>query len=132
MEQFEDIVLKAPPEGMHYVMDEGENGEPIVRLVPKPEFFTKITAEDREKVKKWAAKRKGRTSKEKSFIAMVKEAVKNVEYEYWIANLEPSVENGKIYYAENHRVGVGWRDIQWKQMAKEYSPERGSRLCNLH
>ena len=145
MEQFEKIVLKTPPEGMHYAITEGENGELIIRLVSKASaelqpveqqreepFFTKITAEDREKVKKWVARQNGKTDREKAFLKIVKEAVRNVNYDYCIANLEPSVEKGKIYYAENHDVGVKFSCNQWGQMARDYKPERGSRLCNLH
>ena len=138
MEQFE-VVFK-PIEGYEHVAIKGENGELIVRLVPnssqmscdKAKFFTKITAEDREKVKKWLAKQKGKSDREKSFLTRVKEAVKVVDCDYWIANLEPSVTDGKIYFAEGDAVGVGFSSNQWKQMAKEYAPERGSRLSNEH
>ena len=106
--------------------------EQFEKNVLQEEFFTKITAEDREKVKKWAVKRKGRTDNEKVFLAIVKEAVQEVNYDYWIANLEPSVENGKIYYAENHDVGAKFSGNQWGEMAINYKPERGSRLSNLH
>ena len=96
----------------------------------KTKFFTKITAEDREKVNNWISKQKGKNEREKSFLTRVKEAVKVVDYDYWIANIEPSVTNGKIYYAEGNAVGIGFSSNQWKQMAKEYVPERGSRLSN--
>ena len=145
MEQFEKIVLKTPPEGMHYAITEGENGELIIRLVSKASaelqpveqqreepFFTKITAEDREKVKKWVARQNGKTDREKAFLKRVAESIQAVNYDYWIANLEPYVENGKIYYAENHDVGVKFSCNQWGQMARDYKPEKGSRLSNLH
>ena len=137
MEQFKEIVLEIPPEGMCYVIVEGENGKPIVRLVSKKQqdeepFFTKITAEDREKVKKWFAKQKGQTEREKAFLKRLAEAVQKVDYDYWIADLEPAIENGKIYYAKNHYVGVGFSCKQWNQMARDYKPERDSRLCNQY
>lgn len=136
MEQFE-VVFK-PVEGYEHVVVKGENGELIVRLVPnssgksqdKAKFFTKITAEDREKVKNWLAKQKGKSDREKSFLKRLRKAVKAVNYDYWIANLEPSVTDGKIYYAEGNAVGVGFSSNQWMQMAKDYEPERGSRLSN--
>lgn len=98
----------------------------------KAKFFTKITAEDREKVKKWRAKQRGKTKREKNFLARVKKAVKAVNYDYWIANLEPSVINGKIYYAKGNDVGVGFSCDRWKKMSEEYSLENGSRLSNLY
>ena len=139
MEQFRKIVLEAP-DGMYYTTTQGENGELIIRLVPnssemsceKAKFFTKITAEDRKKLKNWLAKQKGKSDREKSFLTRVGEAVKVVDHDYWIANLEPSVTDGKIYYAEGNAVGVGFPCNQWNEMAKEYAPERGSRLSNEH
>lgn len=164
MEQYKKIVVEAP-EGMRYTTSQGENGELIVRLLPKssettqgsnissqsggtcfyPEaiegterdtgkstYFTKISAEDREKVKKWLAKQKGKTKAEKEFFAIVEEAMQVVDYDYWIANLEPSVEDGKIYYAKGKDVGVGFSAKQWEEKSKEYAPERASRLSTLY
>lgn len=132
MVQFE-VVFK-PIEGYEYVADKGKNGELIVRLVPissdKAKFFTKITAEDREKVKIWLAKQKGKTDREKRFLKNVEEALKRVGTDYWIATLEPSVAAGRIYYSEGEEVGVGFSCEEWNQMAKEYAPERLSRLSN--
>jgi len=154
MEQFKKIVLEAP-DGMHYTTTQGESGDLIVRLVSnssekspnketcsqrvcaeetddKARFFTKITDEDREKVKNWLQKQQPRHYMEISFLARVGEALEAVHNEYWIANLEPSVANGEIYYAEGNDVCVRFSANQWEQMAKEYAPERGSRLSNLH
>lgn len=138
MEQFE-VVFK-PVEGYEHVVIKGENGELIVRLVPKSSvifedkhpYFTKITAEDRDKVKNWLAKQKGETVRVKRFLGRVKEAVQAVNYDFWIANLEPSVANWKVYYAKGEDVGVGFSCNQYKKMAEEYATERGSRLANLH
>ena len=107
-------------------------GNVLKTEVDKAKFFTKITAEDREKVKNWLAKQNGETDEEKSFLTRVREAVKVVNYDYWIANLEPSVTvtNEKIYYAKGNVVGQGYSFQQWRQMAKEYATERGSRLSN--
>ena len=151
MEQFE-VVFK-PVEGYEHVVVKGENGELIVRLVPnsseklqdnatcsqkevvvesvdKTKFFTQITAEDREKVKNWLAEQKGKTEGEKLFLKNVEEALKRVGTDYWIATLEPSVVARRIYYAEGEEVGVGYSGEDWNKMAKEYAPERLSRLSN--
>ena len=106
--------------------------ERFEKNVLQEEFFTKITAEDREKVKEWVTKQKGKTDRDTAFLKRVAEAIQKINYDYWIANLEPSVEGRKIYYAENHDVGTGFSCNQWETMAEKYNPERGSRLCNLH
>lgn len=155
MEQYNKIVLEAP-QGMHYTTSKGENGELIVRLVHnfletsqedsticsqceaveksenKAIHFTKITAEDREKVKQWLTTKQRNAPKwAKEFLDRVQESLQVIDYDYWIANLEPSVKDGKIYYAKNEDVGVGYTSNEWKEMAKEYATERGSRLAKL-
>ena len=137
MEQYQKIVLEAP-EGMHYTTSQGENGELIVRLIPnspvisqesvtvlqvrvvddKAIHFTHITADDREKVKKWLAAQSSAKDDVRRFLTCVKKAVKVVNYDYWIANLEPSVDEGKIYYAKGEKVGVGFSWDEYKQMAE--------------
>ena len=93
-------------------------------------YFTKISAKDRECVKEWLESQRGiKKSKERIFLEKVVEAVQKIDYDYWIATLEPSVANGNIYYAEVEEVGVGFSCVQWKQMAKQFAPERNSRLA---
>lgn len=143
MEQYQKVVLKAP-EGMHYITSQGKEGELILELVPnvipmtsvvatdKDKYFTKITEQDREKVKKWLKGRIGKTDKEKRFLERANQAIQKVNYDYWIATIEPSVANEKIYYAEGEMVGVGFSCNQWNSMAKDYALDRGSRLANLY
>ncbi len=138
MEQFE-VVFK-PVEGYEHIAIKGENGELMVRLVPKfltsskdkAKYFTKITSEDRNKVKMWLAKQKGSPEWAKKFLKLVQKAVQVVKYDYWIANLEPSVRDEKIYYVEGEDVGGKYSAKDWKRMAQEYAPERGSRLAELY
>lgn len=153
MEQYKKIVLEAP-EGMHYTTCQGENEELIVRLVPnsletfqdnrscsqsevkekntgKAKYFTKITEKDREKVKNWLKEQKNAPQWAEKFLNCVQKAVKVINYDYWIANIEPSVKDGKIYYAKGEDVGVGFSSKDWEKMAGMYAPERGSRLAEL-
>lgn len=99
----------------------------------KDTYFTKISAKDREKVKKWLLEnQKGNTKLEEGFLAILEEAIQVVDYDYWIASLEPSESDGKIYYAEGHTAAVGFSNKEWAHMAKKYAPERGSRLSTLY
>lgn len=133
MAQFEKVFKHV--EGYEYVITKCVNGDVIIRLVKKEEgkdeYFTKITEQDRKNVKNWLDETKGKTNKEEDFLDWVKHAIHEVDYDYWIATLEPSVEDGKIYYAKNENVGVGFSFNQWKQMARSYAPERGSRLASI-
>ena len=113
MEQYEKIVLGETKQNKHA-------------------HFTKITIEDRKRVRKWLKTCEAKTGAEQQFLDMVRYAVSKVNNNYWIATIEPSVKNGEIYYAEGEKVGVGFKYSQWKHMAKKYAPEYRSRLCTLN
>ena len=139
MEQFE-VVFKHV-KGFKHVVTKTKNGDLIVRLVPEAtvengksqeeQFFTRIGEEERKKVKKWLAQQKGQTTIEKTFLKVLKKAIEEIDYEYWISNTEPSVKNNKIYYGEGYQAGIMYANNQWKDMAEEYCPKRGSRLSSL-
>lgn len=139
MEQFE-MVLKHV-EGYKYVTVKSENGDLTIRLVPTTnevnditKHFVKITMEDIEKVRQWLKIAVSKTRSEQLFLADVSKACQTIEYEYWIATIEPSVnyEKGYIYYNEGEEVAIGIGKEDWSRMAKEFAPARLSRLANLY
>ena len=127
MHQDKKIVLKVT-ERMNYITNQSNTGE----KVDKFKCFVKITKQDRKKIKKWLKGRNGNTVREENFLKRVKQAIQKVRYNYWIASIEPSVADGKIYYSEGEDVGVGFSCNQWNLMSKIFAPERGSRQANLH
>ena len=142
MERYEKIVLKAP-EGMHYVANQGYDGELILELVSnipmtseenedKFKYFVKITEQSREIVREWYKRQSTSKAREKIFMARVRQAIQNVDYDYWIATIEPSVSNGEIFYAEYNDVAVRFTPSEWSVMAEKFAPERGSRQGKLH
>ena len=147
MEQYSKIVFKHQ-EGYDHVATKAENGDLIVQIVPisektsrssenevdKVQYFTKISESDRNKVKSWLETRNeddGVHDCQKQFLRFVRRAVESIDYDYWIATLEPSVEDGKIYYAVDESVGIGFECKKWYNMALEYAPNRGSRMAKL-
>lgn len=137
MEQYKKIVLEAP-EGMRFITNQGKNGELVIRLMPnsqltgKATFFTTITEDDREKVRMWLADQKCVPDWAEEFVKIVQEAVREIDYDYSISILEPSVKNEKIYYGKDEAVAVEYSIEMWDKMAKEYAPERGSRIGKIH
>lgn len=107
----------------------------VTKTFDKAKYFTKISVDDIEKVRKWLwaelkiAREIEIEIPERDFLNALESAVFWVNYDYWIANLEPSVNEGKIYYAKGEKPGVGFSCKQYKEMAKNYAPERGSRLA---
>ena len=96
-------------------------------------YFTKISTSDIKIVKQWMKRVKnGETDNQWAFLYKVREAIQRVNYNFWIATLEPCVEKGKIYYVEAKEVNTFFTARQWERMAEAYAPERGSRLANIH
>lgn len=93
-------------------------------------YFTKISAEERKRVSEWVENTKVSTLKEKGFLNIVREALQKINYDFWIATIEPSACAGEIYYSEGKDVAVGFSCYEWVKMAREYARGRGSRLAN--
>lgn len=136
MEQYKKIVLKAP-DGIRFITSQGKNGELVIQLTPnsqmtgKATFFTTITEGDRKKVKMWLAKQKNVSGQAKIFVDVVQEAIREIDYDYSIAILEPSVKNETVYYGRDEEVAVQYSIEMWNKMAKAYAPERGSRIAKI-
>ena len=94
-------------------------------------FFVPITSKERKEVEKWLEEPKEETRSEE-YMKIMKEALEAVKYDYWIANIEPSVENGKIIYQEGLKVAIGIVAEEWEELCRDYNPKRGSRLANLY
>ena len=97
-------------------------------------FFSKITSDERNEVFEWMKKQKFNTQREKDFFKLLDEALKNVRYDYYISNMEPSVDEqtGELVFEEGKPVAVGYSCNQLKEMCKAYNPERFSRMSDLY
>lgn len=94
----------------------------------KDQYFVKVYSHEIEELKEWLKIQKCKGKKAKTFIKRVRAYCKMVKGDYLIATLEPCVINDNIYYIEGENVGVGYTTKQWENMAKNYWPERQSRL----
>ena len=154
MEQYEKIVEELSKYGECTIADD-TNGTLIIRLKLYPNvavqaadnafsksakqtcdnryvYFIKVSDEDRDKVKEWLKSCESTSNQVNDFLNIVREATEMIDYEYWIAELEPSVKDGKIYYEEDKDVGVRFTVPQWEKMARRFAKERGSRVASLH
>lgn len=154
MEQYEKIVEDLSKYGECTIADD-TNGTLIIRLNLYPNvavqasdnvsgrsakqtsanryvYFIKVSHEDRDRVKEWLKSCKSTSNRVNDFLNIVREATEMIDYEYWIAELEPSVKDGKIYYEEGKDVGVGFSVPQWEKMARRFARERGSSVASLH
>ena len=95
-------------------------------------YFIKISKEDREKVKQWLKDQYARWRKEREFLGLVKQAVRKIDYDYWIAVSEPTISYGKMFFVPTQSICVGISCSEWEQMARAYNPNRKSRLATLY
>ena len=94
-------------------------------------FFELITAKERQEVINWLESQKGEVKNEE-YIKIMKEALEVVTYDYWIATIEPSIENEKICYQEGKKVATSIVAKEWQILCQEYNPGRGSRMASLY
>ena len=139
MKRYGKIVLEAE-KGIDYIL-ESENGTLLVRAVLQKVsevsadgFFSKITSKERDEANEWVKGQEFKTDPEKDFEKLLKEALKEVNYDYWISNIEPCVDEttGRLEFVENRPVAVGYSCNQLKEMCNAYYPKRGSRMATLY
>jgi len=97
------------------------------------EAFDFMGRKERDIAKKWVRKTKGDTNGQAEFIKIVKKAAAKVKKDYYIANIEASIANtGKLYYKKGSVVARGLSVDEWKQKAREFAPECGSKLASKY
>ena len=86
--------------------------------------------EQRALLEKWCRRAKGETEKQREYFGHIKESLKNVDYYFWIAEIEPSMgEDGRLYYQKGSPVCRNLAPIEWRLKALKFSPEHGSRIA---
>lgn len=140
--RYKEIVFKGltiqAPKGKRLIISKNEYGKAEMQIVTKKknsDVFFRITASKREKVRKWLAEHKlkeKRTPGEIYFLDVLSDALEEINYNYEIATMEPTVVDGKIAYIKGKDVAVNYSIKDWIKMAEEYLPERGSRLATLY
>ena len=75
---------------------------------------------EREKVSEWLELACAETKAQEKFLDRVEEAIEAIDYEYYIATMEPSLQNGEITYEKEKTVAVGLSGRQWMSKASSY------------
>lgn len=98
-------------------------------------FFRYIGAKERKEIESWLGIVKCETSNQQSFIKRVQIALDEVQYDFYIADIEPSQdENGKIYYKANSRFYGELSFEEWEKSAENFycDDEFKSTLASLY
>ena len=75
---------------------------------------------EREKVLEWIELADPQTPAQEAFIYRVDAALGAIDYDYYIATMEPSLKNGVISYEKGAKVATGLSGRQWVNKAAEY------------
>lgn len=94
-------------------------------------YFFKMGSVERRLAKEWREKIQRKCEICKEFLCRVDTALKNVNYDYYIATIEPSMKARKLYYEPGNEVATGLSAEQWQTKAKNYTPNLGSRLASI-
>lgn len=95
-------------------------------------YFIKIGKMERKKVVSWRAIHSAKTERQRDFFKHLDKALKAVQYDYRIPLIEPSLKDGKLYYAEKNYVATNLATANSVQMARNFAPMYNSRLANLN
>lgn len=89
---------------------------------------------EREKVAEWLELACAETEAQEDFLRRVTDALEVVDYDYYIATLEPSFHNGEIVYSKGELVATGLTGREWVKKAQEYFSSNSwkSSLATLH
>lgn len=133
------VKFERTDEGFTIISNSGERTEfnnDGTCLLPKakeiPEWikhFTLIGKEERRLVASWYHEQleKNKPKPQKNFLEWIYKALRLIDYDYLIANMEPSMdESGSLYYKEYHPVCVGLTCGEWEEKAKAFSAGYGS------
>ena len=94
-------------------------------------YFKAIGNTEKEQIGSWCKVQEAQTEKQEFYLNVLARTRKYGIADFCIATLEPSVKNGKIYYQKGEKVAKGFTLEEWDKMAKEFCPERNSRLATL-
>lgn len=96
-------------------------------------YFFKMGEDEREVIKTWRENIGKIDSPEvRNFIGIVDKALEIVDYNYYIATIEPSIKKGKIFYEPGNSVKSDLTCAEWAIKAKQYAPGFGSRLADIY
>ena len=98
----------------------------------KEKYFFKMGKGEKKEVELWISKVEPITERQEEFLNIVKEALCQIDYDYKISTIEPSLKCGRILaFKEGEVVGkLQWLNT-WDEMAKEFAPENDSRLATV-
>ena len=99
----------------------------------KNRYFNFIGKIERKLVKKWCKIEMAKTDEQLDFLKIVQASLDEVKYDYWLPNIEPSIDKyGRIYYKEGDEVATDISCSEWKKKAEQFAPSCGSELANLY
>lgn len=98
-------------------------------LIDEEKYFFKMGIAERKRVEKWCMNALAVNKAQVEFLYLVRKALANIYYDYWISTVEVSLKDGKLYFAEKNVVAEGLTINEWMKKASEFSMKKKSRLA---
>lgn len=133
------VKIEVGEQGVNVIGTDGEvirfdnNGKLLRKVESFMQYFDFMGHEQQRIAKEWAETTEGETDEERKFIELTKESAAEIKEDYYIANIEPSIdENGRIYYKAGGVVARVISPLGWKEKAREFAPECESDLASKY
>lgn len=104
----------------------------LMEIAKNNGYFFHMGAYEREVVSNWLDSVTSDVITRREFIWNVKEAFDYISYDYNISAVEPSIVGGRLEFNEGKNVLRGITVAEWEELAKNYNPEKSSRLADIH
>jgi len=94
-------------------------------------FFARMSFEKQVYTIRYFKKLEGKSKEQRTFIRKVKKSYLAINYEYWIAKMEPSRDKkGRLYYKKGDPVANMMNDIEWLKLGYEFMPDMMSHIAS--
>lgn len=97
------------------------------------QYFSHIGKREKYKTVQWYVPIRASTEKQRKFLHYLEQAFEKINYDFWIATIEPSKdEKGKLFFENGGEVAVGMNAPECEIKAKQFAPEYESDLATVY
>lgn len=116
-------VMPEKPDWLEHFFFMGEQEREVVKL-----WLDSVWPND-----KWLRYIGVKTARQAEFLQIVEEALTRIDFDYWIAAIEPTMDDSKrIIYKPGEKVANHISPRNWVKYAKEFAPEWKSYLATIN
>ena len=92
-------------------------------------FFCKIGEKEREEIKKYLENAASFRKKEIDFLASVEYALHEIDYDFWISTIEPTIKDNKLIFARREEIAQPMSLNEWIDKVADFDSEFNSKIA---